>query len=257
MVITNQLRVFLRIAAGLLLLVCAVSSFSFAGDHSQQATLHHRSPGICPSAFPSCIYYGGDSDWNVTGGNISYLPVSGLGSFGSRVFDNAEFTSAQTVTGIFANVLVDPSELPLYTTGYWEVRSGVSEGNIGTLIASGTCGGSDFNASLNGQDANSNKGVWFSCNLPSVSLAPGTYWFSLVPQATGATKQIFEWTTSIDPPPVGTRQEFCDGYVVKPSCAYYDSSFYGFGSENTLDTSPALPYPTAGGASGAFSWGLY
>jgi hypothetical protein len=197
-------------------------------------------------AFPGCIFYGGDSDWNIVGGNISYLPISGPSPSGSRVFDNAVLTSSTVVNGIFANVLVDPSELYLYTSAYWEIRTGVSLGNGGTLIASGTCSGSTFHAIANGQNANSNIGVWFGCDLPSVFLIPGTFWFSVVPQATGATKQIFEWVTSSPTPYVGLHAT---------NQAYYDSTFYGFIFADTL--SGGLPYPTAGGPSDAFSWGLY
>jgi len=237
----------------ILLLNCWV--YSFAQQQSQQATLRHQPPGTCPPAFPSCIFYGGDSDWNVVGGNISYLPVGGTGSpFGSAVYDNAVFASPTLLNGIFANVLVNPAELALYTTGYWEIRLGLQEGNPGTLIASGTCA---LSAVTNGQNVNSNIGVWFSCSGLSVSVPAGTVWYTLVPQAIGATKQIFEWTTSTLVPAVGTRQGICDTYITAPSCAYYISPLLGFGLENTLDTTPALPYPIAAGPSGAFSWGLF
>jgi hypothetical protein len=194
-----------------------------------------------PSGVSHCIFYGGDSDWNHPAGNISYLPISSVGNpYGSAVFDNASFSSTQTVSGIFVNVLVDPSELALYTTGYWEIRdSSVQDGYQGILLASGTCA---LQSSANGQNLGSNIGVWFSCPV-AVFLANGTYWFTLVPQGIGATKPIFEWTTSILGPPVGTRKGLCDVYLTAPSCAYYNSSLSGIFFENTLDTTPPCPIP--------------
>ena len=78
----------IRIAAGILALLCIMSSFSLGEDRSPQFAVNRRPPGSCPAAFASCIFYGGDSDWNTPGGNISYLPILGAGNL-ARVFDAA------------------------------------------------------------------------------------------------------------------------------------------------------------------------
>ena len=247
-----QMAKLVKIVICTLLLVCA--AYSFAQQQSTQATLHHRPPGTCPPAFPTCIFYGGDSDWNVIGGNISYLPNRYFIPLNDQVFDNATFTTSTVVTGMFANILVNPSDLPLYTQAILDIRVGLLNGNQGTLIASVVCVlGSNLTTTPNGQNVSPNLiGVWFDCKTGGIALLPGTtYWFSLSPSSVSATTSTFQWTTSVDPPAVGARQEFCDGYLVQPSCAYYD-----FG-ENTIDTAWNLPYPTAAGPSGAFSWGLY
>jgi len=235
------------------LLFCA--AYSFAQDQSSQAG--NQPPGTCPTAFPSCIFYGGDSDWNVIGGNKSYLPNQGPGSFAFRVFDNALLPSTVGVNGIFVNMLVNPSELSLYTSGYFEVRIGVSEYNQGVLVGSGICSVTNgtFSATPNGQNLSpTNIGVWFDCGISGgIVLGPGVYWFSMAPQATGATKPIFEWNTSAPAPWVGLHKPSCELYA-PPSCAYYVSSFLGIPFVNTLDQ--GLPYPGPKTA-GAFSWGLY
>ncbi len=243
-----------RITLWTLLMVYGIYGF---GQANAQATLHHTPPGSCPAAFLACIFYGGDSDWNVVGGNIAYLPISGPPAAISAVYDNVSFTASQTVKGVFANVLVNPTELALYTSAYWEIRVGVELGTGGTLIASGTCSGNIYHTSGNGQNANSNIGVWFACDLPSINLSAGTYWFTLVPLATGATYNIFEWTTSASVPYVGQHQAGCDGFGPPGGCAYYNSPPSAFNYVNTFDPSAALPYPTAASPSGAFSFGLY
>jgi len=173
------------------------------------------------------------------------------------VYDNVFFPASQVVNGVFANVLVFPSELALYTSAYWEIRVGVDLANGGTLIAAGTCSGSTYHVIANGQNANSNMGEWFACDLPSINLSSGVYWFTLVPQATGATHQIFEWTTSAALPYVGQHLAGCDGFGPPGGCAYYNSNTYAFSYSNTFDPSAGLPYPTAASPSGAFSFGLY
>ena len=55
--------------------------------------------------------------------------------YGAATYQNFTFAvRSATATGLFTNNLsgLNPS------TGYWEIRTGVSEGNGGTLVASGT-----------------------------------------------------------------------------------------------------------------------
>ena len=88
----------------------------------------------CPSG---CLFYGGDFDANNPNANglaNENDAIIGGDPYGAATYQN--FINSQTwnVTGLFTNNLI--SYTP--TSGYWEIRSGVSEGNGGRLIASGT-----------------------------------------------------------------------------------------------------------------------
>ena len=250
MVRSNQVSKLVRIVVCTLLLVCG--AYSFAQDQSQQTG--NQPPGTCPTAFPTCIFYGGPSDWNHTP-TKGYLPILGPAPYGPSVYDNAIFSTTQTINGIFINALVNPSELSLYTYGYWEIRVGVSEFNQGVLIAAGFCTGTDFQAIPNGENLGANMGVWFGCNMNGFTVSPGLYWFTLEPQATGAIKPLFEWATSSPAPYVGVNRPSCDTYPA-PSCAYYAATTPPYMYVNTADGAGVLPY-SGPFTRGLWSWGLY
>ena len=90
------------------------------------------------SAFAANLYfYGGDWEPNDPNANGAYngTDVNAPGNpYGAATYQNFVTGTSINVTGLFTNNLID--YVP--TSGYWEIRSGVSEGNGGTLIASGT-----------------------------------------------------------------------------------------------------------------------
>ena len=59
--------------------------------------------------------------------------IVGGSPYGAATFQNFNWAGG-TVTGLATNNLSGLNP----TTAYWEIRSGVSEGNGGTLVASGT-----------------------------------------------------------------------------------------------------------------------
>jgi len=131
------------------------------------------------SAFADTLYfYGGDFDPNNPNANglanENDAIVSGS-PYGAATYQNFVAGGSINVTGLFTNNLsgLNPAN------GYWEVRSGVSEGNGGTLIASGT--------GAMTQTATGRSGFGFTeyndlVSGLNVSLGAGTYWFAVVPQ---------------------------------------------------------------------------
>jgi hypothetical protein len=86
------------------------------------------------------------------------------------------------------------------TTGYWEIRSGVSEGNGGTLLASGNdpmtqtpTGRSGFGYTEY-QDRVGCHG-WPDCGPLVANLPSGTYWFAVVPNDPGNAARSFNSNT--------------------------------------------------------------
>ena len=147
---------------------------------------------LCASAADTLYFYGGDfdpSNPNANGlANENDAIISGT-PYGAATYQNFTVSGGGiTVTKMFTNNFsqLNPS------TGYWELRSGVSEGNGGTLIASGT------NAMTQTPTGRSDFGYTEYTDLVSglsVNLANGTYWFAVVPQDLGTGGRSFNSNT--------------------------------------------------------------
>ena len=135
-------------------------------------------------------FYGGDLDSNnpVAIANENDALDSG-NPYGSAVYQNFYALSNITVSGLFTNNL--SSITP--TSGYWELRSGVSAGNGGTLIASGT------GPVTNTPTGRSAFGYVEYTNLVSglsVSLSAGQYWLAVVPECLTCDGRAFNGDTA-------------------------------------------------------------
>ncbi len=199
---------------GLLSLVTllAVSCFS---------TLAHAGIGMqCPpSPGPGCLFYGGDFDVNNPNANglaNETDAIVGGSPYGAATYQNFTLSSNSTATGLFSNNLsgLNPS------SGYWEIRTGVSEGNGGTLVASGTgavtqaaTGRSGFGFTEYGDEVD---GL-------SVSLNGGTmYWMAVVPNdPTNANRSFNSNTFGINA--LGTQTS---------NLQFWNSAFFGVNFTN-------------------------
>ena len=128
-------------------------------------------------AFADNLYfYGGDLDPNNFNANglANETDVNMPGSpYGAATYQNFVVSGNIGVTALFTNDLMSLSP----ATAYWEIRTGISRGHSGTLIASGD--GVDT-VTATGRSLLDYKEF---TNLVStqVSLTPGTYWFAVVP----------------------------------------------------------------------------
>lgn len=118
-------------------------------------------------------FYNGDAD-QVNG----FASTSGS-NFPSMVYDNFTIGGGGLyVTGLFGQLFAGFS----WTSAAWEVRSGLSAGNGGSLLFSGVNAasqvaiGSGFSLTLYHTAVNGLGGFY---------LAPGEYWFGLAPVGTG------------------------------------------------------------------------
>ena len=134
----------------------------------------------CPvQAGYTCSFYAGDLDLNDPNQNglaNENDAIVGGSPYGAAVYQNFVWNNLDglTITGLATNNLsgLDPK------TAYWEIRSGVSEGNGGTLIASGS--GYTSNQPTGRSDFGFNEYTnYVSVNL---LLSSGTYWMAVVPQ---------------------------------------------------------------------------
>jgi hypothetical protein len=147
-------------------------------------------------------FYGGDLDLNDPNQNglaNENDAIVGGNPYGAAIYQNfivgricatanCPGNFGTEVSGLFTNNL--SSLTP--TSGYWEIRSGVSEGNGGMLVASGTgaitntpTGRSDFGYT---EYHNEVDGLF-------VSLNAGIYWFAVVPTCTTCAGRSFNSNT--------------------------------------------------------------
>jgi PEP-CTERM motif len=142
----------------------------------------------CPS---NCLFYGGDFDENNPNANAlaneSDAIVSG-NPYGAATYQNFTNSQTWTVTNMFTDNLsgLNPS------TGYWEIRTGVSEGNGGTLIASGTAA---LTHTLTGRIDFGFAEYRDEVDGLNLTLNPGTYWMAVVPQDLGNANRSFNTNT--------------------------------------------------------------
>jgi len=125
------------------------------------------------------LFYGGDintSNINAAGmSDENTLLIVGGGSTYGAVTIPAGVTG--NVTGIVFNVQADAAFDPMMAT--YDVRTGVSEGNGGTSLASGS-GNAVVQAT--GRNFLGLNEYSVEISIPTVTLTPGTYWFNVTPQ---------------------------------------------------------------------------
>jgi hypothetical protein len=139
--------------------------------------------GIPPALCDPCIFYGGDvntADFNAAGmsdENTLFIP-------NSSTYGNYNVATGVTVTGILFNIQADANFDPV--TGSYDVRTGVSEGNGGTSLATGT--GSIQVAATGRNFLGLNEySVAIQLATPLV-LTPGAYWFNVTPNCTNGAQ---------------------------------------------------------------------
>lgn len=141
--------------------------------------------------FAATLFYGGDFDLNNKDANGVPNETDAIitgNPYGSATYQNFTNYVTWNVNGLFTNNL---SQLTP-DNGYWEIRSGVSEGNGGTLIASGTSAVTNTPTGRSGFGYDEYHNEVDGLNI---ALVPGTYWFAVVPQAPGQLARSFNSNT--------------------------------------------------------------
>lgn len=173
----------LALVAALSLTAAAVNTKPPKSQHAAgsagQATPFTNSPSPAPpSLCHPCLFYGGDintSDLNAAGmSDENTLLITG----GSSTYAAVNIPVTSTVFGILFNVQADAAFDP--QTASYDIRTGVSEGNGGTSIASGS-GAAVVQATGRNFLGLNEYTVAISWSTPVV-LTPGTYWFNTTPE---------------------------------------------------------------------------
>jgi hypothetical protein len=125
------------------------------------------------------LWYNGDFDVQVFASNAN-IDFSGNPPF-SNTYDDFVVPAGQqwSITNVFSN---DQMTSAFGTTAYWEIRSGVSAGNGGTLVASGT-GADTLTATGRTQFVFPVTYTEYTVEVSglNVVLNSGTYWLTVAP----------------------------------------------------------------------------
>ncbi|HWC98580.1 MAG TPA: PEP-CTERM sorting domain-containing protein [Candidatus Sulfopaludibacter sp.] len=116
------------------------------------------------------------------------------------------------VSGLFSDDFMNAS----ISQAYWEIRSGVSAGDGGVVVASGTSPALQMDLGL---IAFGFEVYRIEVDGLSIHLPPGTYWMTVAPDLSGTTASSFVTTTS-GTNGIGNPQ-------AQDGNSYFNSSFYG------------------------------
>jgi hypothetical protein len=129
-------------------------------------------------------WYNGDFDNNNGLANEQNTTVSQ-----ANVYDDFVVPAGGwTVVGVFSNDLISFTGI---TQAFWEIRSGVSVGNGGALIDSGT---SDATQTATGRSGFGFTEYTIEVDGLNIVLAPGTYWLTVSPIGFGSGRSFVSET---------------------------------------------------------------
>jgi len=192
------------------------------------------------------LFYGGDlelSSFNAAGlSDENTLLIPGSSTYGNF---NVQSSHTVTVTGILFNVQADANFDPLTAT--YDVRTGVTDGNGGTSIASGS---GNVTVAPTGRNFLGLNEYSVAVNLSTpLLLGTGGYWFNMTPSCTnGATDGScsvgrFFVSNAIH------RVNNVNGGRETSFQMYLNSAFFGFTYANWCDSSLGLNLQQCSGLS--------
>lgn len=155
------------------------ASIHRAGDASAALPQSNGTPSVPPALCRPTLFYGGDintSNPNAAGmSDENTLLIVG----GSSTYGAVDIPTGVTgnVSGICFNIQASAAFDPLSAT--YDIRTGVSEGNGGTSLASGSAA---IVVAPTGRNFLGLTEYTVAVSFPTVSLTSGTYWFNLTPQ---------------------------------------------------------------------------
>lgn len=194
-------------------------------------------PGTPPALCSPCIFYGGDlnpDDGQATGfSDENTLLISGSSTYANFTVPTG---GKVKVTGILFNVQADANFDPLNAT--YDIRQGVSEGNGGTSLASGTA---NITVATTGRVFLGVSEFTILVTLPTPQvLTAGQYWFNVTPQCTNGDvdgscsvgRMFFSNTTQ--------ETNNVKGHAQQPYQLFLNSPFFGFTWANWCDAALGL-----------------
>ena len=160
-----------------ILLALAVLSASTLAQNAHQST----PPPYCKP----CLFYGGDFDPNGPLPNALRNQDALTGYEALYVGFGVPPNQTWTVTGVFSNNLAQAPTAEIWPPEIeWSISTGVSQGNPGTVIASGTTKASLTPTGRNWNNMNEYTVLGRLSADQIVTLPPGHYWMTALPVCT-------------------------------------------------------------------------
>jgi hypothetical protein len=153
------------------------TSVHHAGNPAASNELKDAVSPTPPTLCKPCAFYGGDldpSDPNAAGlsdENTFYVP-------GSSTYTAVDIPTGSSVVvqGLLVNVQASAAFDP--QTASYDIRTGISEGNGGTSLASGTA---NAKVVATGRTFNGAYEYTIAVDVPKILLTSGEYWFNVTP----------------------------------------------------------------------------
>jgi hypothetical protein len=200
------------------------------GGHSNASQAHSFAP---PAACSPCLYYSGDFDPNDANANGLANEVDAIITTGSSQYAPVTPNVTWQVSGLFMNVLSGLTP----TSANWEIRTGVSAGNGGTLVASGS---GAVTQTATGRSAFGFTEYTDSVAVNVVLNAGTTYWINVTPVCNACDNRAF--ATNV--PPGTAANHVGPANILNQN--FWNSAFFGENFANSND----------GGAFSLFSFGV-
>jgi len=240
--------------ATLVLIALACLLPSALSNHNQ---LNAGTTGSPPPYCNPCLFYGGDFDANGPYPN-ALLNQDAIDNGQAAVYVPFAVPPNQTwtVAGLFSNnmstaSIIDPPQVQ------WSISTGVSQGNPGTVIASGTTKASFIATGRSWEGMNEYTALTLLNADQTFTLTPGHYWVSVIPICTFEGNRdpcggAYYYMSDVEdvPPPQAKGFESTDkSYWSVPGSTIYN--FVATGGPNGLCSQPG-----GGGGCDKFSAGL-
>jgi hypothetical protein len=219
-------------ARAAVLALTLTAAFAFATAAFAYSPYASAIPGVGSTVGPSgvlpnSLWYNGDLN-HINGLANERDDSLGSGQY-AHVFDDFIVPTGQTwlVTGLYSNNYMSYAEQGGPTTAVeWSIRQGITAGNGGTLIASGTAGPGNFQVLFhNPGDFGYTEYSVNAMNL-NISLTQGTYFLNVTPIGAGAGRSFTSDTSG-----AGCIGNPCGNN----GNAFFDSNFFGANYQSTGD----------------------
>lgn len=201
------------------------------GDPSEEFRM--AAPGTPPTLCRPCVFYGGDLDPSnansagLSDENTIFIP-------NSSTYGAVSFPNTVSIYGLVVNVQASAAFDPQQAT--YDIRTGISDGNGGTSVASGTA---NITVAATGRSFIGLQEYTVAVTFPTLVLPAGEYWFNIMPQCLNTLDgscflgRIFESNTT-------SLTNNVHGNLQPPHEIFLNSSFFGISWTNWCDPSIGL-----------------
>jgi hypothetical protein len=190
-------------------------------------------PSYCA---PVCLLYTGDTNPNSLAdngfANENTLLVPDTQDWGAFTVPAGQ---TWTVDGAFINTITDGYNGLDPSNSSWSINSGVSEGNGGSVVASGTSTASGTQFTPTGRFPFGFTEYTLKVHIvPAVTLSAGTYWLNITPQCTDSGNGDCDIAQYFWDDTFGLNNY---GSLPPANDSFFNSSYFGFDYANLCEVS--------------------